>query len=435
MSAFGVGAAFLALLAAAFVAWPLWRRAVPAPLHDARRSDNIAAWRAAAAELDAQLDEGRIEAQEHERGRFELDRRLLAETVQPGAVEAREGGRATLIAVLLAVPLLAAAIYIALGSLGEARLEPALRELDAVQDPAERSTRLVALMPQIEAAAARRDVDGNYRFLLARSYMSLGRYAEAAARFAQLTALYPDDAGLLAQQAQALYLAGDRRLTPPIQALVDRAFAIDPAQVTLLGMVGMDRFQAGDYPGAVEAWQKLLARLPAEAPDAAVIREGIAMAQARASGMPAHADSATVAGAASPQATAELAESAPVTQATANAAPGAPSLRVGVRLDEGLSVAPEATVFVFARAVGGPPMPLAVARFRASELPREVMLDDSMAMAPGMSLSKFHQVTVTARVSRSGTVQATPGDAEGASGTLELQPGEQAISVVIDRTL
>jgi cytochrome c-type biogenesis protein CcmH len=53
-------------------------------------------------------------------------------------------------------------------------------------------------------------------------------------------------------------------------------------------------------------------------------------------------------------------------------------------------------------------------------LPATVTLDDSMAMMPAMKLSRFKQMVVGARISRSG--QATPqsGDLEGHTGVIEL---------------
>jgi cytochrome c-type biogenesis protein CcmH len=427
MSLFGLGAVLLVLLAVAFIAGPLRRAAVGAPLGDLRRAGNLEAWREARAELELQRQQGRIDAAEQARAQRELDRRLLAETDAPvHGVNDASGGRRALLLGMLLVPLAAVMLYAALGAHSQVELNAALAALERIEDPAGRSTRLVALLPQLEAAARGRDEEGQYRFLLARSYMTLGRYAEAAAYYEALTTEYPQDAGLLAQQAQALYLAGGRVLSPAVQALIDRALAIDPAQITLLGMVGMDRFQAGDFAGAIATWEKLLSQLPADAPDAAVIRDGIAMARARAGGGELVAEHAAQSAGAV----------AAVQGGDASTAPAdASGLRVAVSIAEGLQVPAEGTVFVFARAVNGPPMPLAVARFAVDELPREVRLDDSMAMAPGMKLSLFDQVTVTARISRSGTVTAAPGDAEGSSGPLQRRRGEQAVVVRVDRLL
>ncbi|MCP5091442.1 MAG: hypothetical protein GY949_11015 [Gammaproteobacteria bacterium] len=65
-------------------------------------------------------------------------------------------------------------------------------------------------------------------------------------------------------------------------------------------------------------------------------------------------------------------------------------------------VLPTDTIFIFARAVGGPPTPVAVLRRRVSDLPLDFLLNDSQAMSADAKLSNFEQVVVTARISRSG---------------------------------
>ena len=96
-------------------------------------------------------------------------------------------------------------------------------------------------------------------------------------------------------------------------------------------------------------------------------------------------------------------------------------------------VAPTDTLFIFARAEGGPRVPLAVSRGGARELPKAFVLDDSMAMAPGMKLSTASAVRIEARVSKSGNALPQPGDLVGASGV--VKPGARDVKIVIDRIL
>lgn len=99
------------------------------------------------------------------------------------------------------------------------------------------------------------------------------------------------------------------------------------------------------------------------------------------------------------------------------AVPGATSISGTVALTPALAFKAHAsdTVFVFARAVDGPPMPLAVIRKQVKDLPLQFTLDDSMAMWPAAKVSGYPRVVVTARVSKSGEGQAQPGDLQGES--------------------
>ena len=76
------------------------------------------------------------------------------------------------------------------------------------------------------------------------------------------------------------------------------------------------------------------------------------------------------------------------------------ALRLALSLAPGLSASPDATVFVFAR-TPGTPMPLAVDRFPARELPREVVLDEGSAMIPGQGLRSVPALEVP-RLAHSG---------------------------------
>ncbi len=112
----------------------------------------------------------------------------------------------------------------------------------------------------------------------------------------------------------------------------------------------------------------------------------------------------------------------------------AAAIDVEVSLAPGLAqqAAPETTVFVYAKAAAGPPMPLAVQRITVADLPTRLRLDDSMAMMPAMKLSSFPQVIVGARISPSGQAMPQPGDLEGETGPIPSGSAGQ-VTVTIDR--
>jgi len=117
------------------------------------------------------------------------------------------------------------------------------------------------------------------------------------------------------------------------------------------------------------------------------------------------------------------------------AAPAAVSLKVTVSLSPALAkfAAPDDVVFIFARAVQGPRMPLAIVRKQVKELPSTVILDDSVSMSPQIKLSNVPEVIVVARVSKSGTAGAQAGDLEGMSAS--VKPGKQTIDISIARVV
>ncbi|MDO8705330.1 MAG: hypothetical protein Q7J84_10335 [Sulfuricaulis sp.] len=107
------------------------------------------------------------------------------------------------------------------------------------------------------------------------------------------------------------------------------------------------------------------------------------------------------------------------------------SLKVTVSLSPAVAkqAAPEDVVFIFARAVHGPRMPLAIVRKQVKDLPTTVVLDDSHAMSPQMNLSSVPEVIVVARVSKSGMATAQAGDLEGVS--KPVKRGTKAITLSI----
>jgi cytochrome c-type biogenesis protein CcmH len=118
-----------------------------------------------------------------------------------------------------------------------------------------------------------------------------------------------------------------------------------------------------------------------------------------------------------------------------SAAPGdSTHIVVKVSLDPKLKgkVLPSDTLFVFAKAADGPPMPLAIARLTAAQLPTSVTLTDAMSMMPNMTLSKYPQIILGARISKSGNAIAQSGDFQTLSAAVS-NSGTEPIRLTIDR--
>ncbi len=122
--------------------------------------------------------------------------------------------------------------------------------------------------------------------------------------------------------------------------------------------------------------------------------------------------------------------SAPAPEPSAAPEPASgPTFGVELAIDPALAdgLSGSETVFVIARAAGGPPTPLAVRRMTVADLPTRLGLSDGDAMVDGMNISTFPEIVITARVSMSGGVSAQPGDLQGESGPVSVMevPGTQ----------
>src|ERR1700722_1177260 len=118
---------------------------------------------------------------------------------------------------------------------------------------------------------------------------------------------------------------------------------------------------------------------------------------------------------------------------------GAPSstahIVVNVALDPKFkdSVGPNDTLFVFAKAAHGPPMPLAITRLTAAQLPARLTLTDAMGMVPGLTLSRFPQIVVGARISKSGNATAQRGDLQTLSASTTTAQSEPVQLIIAER--
>ena len=401
-----VGAALIAS-ALLFVVPPLLRRS--SRTGATRDAVNVAVYRDQLRELDLDLRAGTLAADQHEKARREIEARLLAD-VGGGEAPAQSPRRARAVALALglAVPLCALAVYLAVGNPGAL--------LSQTSDGGNRhglsAQQFEALVARLAARLKDNPEDAEGWMMLGRSYAVLGRFGEAREAYAKAAARTPRDAQLLADYADALAMAQGGTLQGEPEKIILRALTIDPYNVKALLLAGTAAFNRNDHPAAIRHWERVLGLLPAESDMVQRVRASIAEARSLAG---------------PPGRKAQIAKPAQ--------AQGGSRVSGVVRLAPELAgkVAPGDTVFIFARAAEGPRMPLAILRKRGSDLPAEFTLDDSMAMAPQMKLSTFPRVVIGARVSKSANANPQPGDLQGLSAAVKV--GAKSVSVVIDTEL
>ncbi|HEY3699300.1 MAG TPA: c-type cytochrome biogenesis protein CcmI [Spongiibacteraceae bacterium] len=403
---FFISAAILCAIAMLFVIAPwLMKGRLRGSSRDDRSDSIIAIAKARLAEIERDFNNGMIGAENYQQLTFEQQRQLLQEADSQKSFAPTRQGRSLLLVFALSLPLFASVFYFYFGSWPDWQIQRLLdrseQELQAGQD---NRAALEALRKALEHRLMQRDDDqGRRRFMLARLDMEFGRYKDAVEQLGLLLKKYPEDANIAAQYTQALYLASNRKFTAEVLQQAQHVLQLDPNQTAVLGLLGIAAFEQKDFVQALLHWRQLLRLLPTDTPSVAIIEQGIKQAEQ---------------------------------QLGPDGIPG-PKITISVSLSAELinALPPHGTLFVFAKAVDGPPMPLAVARLDPARLPLEVTLDDSMAMAPGMNLSSAKQVQVLARITASGQVRAEPGDLEGSSRPLTIVPDRQKLTLQIDRRL
>ncbi|MDY0935340.1 c-type cytochrome biogenesis protein CcmI [Pseudomonas viridiflava] len=389
---FWMATGLLLLVALGFLLIPVLR-GQRAQREEDRTALNVALYQERLSELQGQQEEGVLSAMQIQSARDEAARELLADT--EGAEKARTArlGKPWLLLAAVLVPVLGMGAYLQLGASDKVELS---REFS--QPP----TSLADMTQRLERTVQAQPDSSESLYFLARSYMAQNRPGDAAQMFERAAGLAGRPPELLGQWAQALYFASDKHFTPQVQALTDEALKADPREVTSLGLLGIAAFETERYQAAVDYWTRLLNVLPAQDPSRSALEGGIARAR----------------------------ENLKTGAKPALAASRAASIKVRVDLAPALKdkVQPRDSVFIFARAVDGPPAPLAVKRITVAELPAEVELSDADAMMPQLKLSNFPQVQLVARVSRAG--QPTTGEWVGRSQPLASDSGAQQALII-----
>lgn len=253
--------------------------------------------------------------------------------------------------------------------------------------------------------------------LLAESSKMLGEYAQAANAYREAAKHIELDDWLKVDYAEALFLDAGGRFSDDTVALLEQALVTDPDNEKGLWLLGMANFQAEDYAEAIRHWSRLQSGIEDNDGVRDAIGEQIAAARSRmeegaADGAP---------------------DAAPAGNARSAPDEGGRRIAVLVSIAPELleRAAPDDTVFVYAKAASGPPMPLAIRRFRAADLPLETYLGREDSMTPAMTLDDFDSLRVIARVSRSGQAAAQAGDfigesllAPGAGDAIEVHIGD-----------
>jgi cytochrome c-type biogenesis protein CcmH len=275
----------LVAIALAFVLPPLLQGAPTNAGADEKKDANLEIYRDQLSELEADLRNGIISPGQYQQDRDEIERRLLddistADELTQTKTKQPAYGRGPVYAIALGIPVMAAALYLLLGNsaagFGAPTTLPQAPFAGGSQGNGQMSQQQIEanvalLAKRLEQNPA--DVEG--WIVLARSQMSLGKYADAGNAYAKATALKIADADLLADYAFAMAMANGRQLQGQPFDLIKKALQIDPGNAKALELAGSAEFQAKNYKQAIDYWQKVLAKTPPDSELARTVTQNI----------------------------------------------------------------------------------------------------------------------------------------------------------------
>ena len=406
MTGFFLATALLVLVVLAILVRPLLRPSKASNAVD-RREANLEIFRDQLSELERDRSEGSLAEADFEQAKSELQRRLLEEvqfeTKRPGA----RGGRKTALALLVLIPLAAAACYAILGN--PQALDPMLTQ--ARVSPQDLEGMLGKLVERLK----KNPDDTKGWVMLARSYKALGRYEESAEAYSHGGSLLDSEATLLSDYAEVLGQLNGGQFDGKAGELITRALKIDPNEPQALFLAGAAATDRNDFAGVADYWGRLLLQLEPDSEEAKSMESAVNKAReiiAQGGGKTGQ----------------------PASKASAGEAAAKPEGISGEVMISGkiaLQAKPDDLLFIFARADDGSRMPLAVLRAQVSELPLSFKFDDSMALPGGKKISEHATVTIEARVAKAGKAQTSSGDLFGSVNG--IKPGSTNTKVVIDQ--
>jgi len=380
----------LLLVAALFIAVPFYigrNRELEVELFNVAEQANIDVFRDQQAQYQQQFEGGEISAEQQALMLAEAEQLLLSNTASVRQQQDTRQGLWLLPILIIVMSLASIFIYRSLGSAVDQQITESLAEQQSQWTP--------ELIATIGERAKQRPNNVYYWTILAEEAMGRGDMVAAEGYFAEAIRVQPNESYLLGQYAQALFFVEENRFSATVIAAVDRAFAVDSSNQTVLGLKGIQAFQEADYRRAITYWQGAARGLNPASDSWLALQNGIQQAQQLAGEAPSEGDDFR--------------------------------LMINLSIDPSIQYSPDQLVFVAIIEADGPPMPVAARKLAASQLPLALELSDRDVLMAGRSLADAGKIKVVARLSSSGSATPQEGDwqvvsdiIDGRSGTLNL---------------
>ncbi|WP_114639041.1 c-type cytochrome biogenesis protein CcmI [Polynucleobacter necessarius] len=357
-----------------------------------RRQMNAVIYREELDKLAAEHAAGLMNSEEYEMSHAEMRQRLFQDVSEEDDRSVMGSPKKTAIALCILISFFSCGLYFYLGD--------ALR---VAQNNQERPVTQEGVEKMVAQFAAKMEKDpSNLQgwAMLARSYRIMGRNADAAKAYGRAGSFVDSDPELLAEFADVLASNANGSFAGKPLQLIGQALKLDPNNLLALWLSGTASFNDGDYKKAVQTWEKLAKQLPPNSDEARAIKGSIDQARSKSGITNPIASIKRISG------TIEI----------------APNLQSKIR--------PGDTVMVIARQAGER-MPIAVLKTTVTSFPMRFELDDALAMNPSMPLSQFEQLTVEARITKSGMAKPEVGDLISVVKTVKV--GANSVRLLVDQ--
>lgn len=389
---------------------------------------NAVVYRDQMAELDREYLMGNLNHEELKVARDELAQRLLTDIDAATADVAQSEPAATdvvwrkpwmgIALLVFVVPVSSMLMYATLG-------QPAALDPLALQQGIDASSEVTPeKLTEMATALTRRLQDEPNSMegwvMLGRVQRARGHFEEAAEALGRALSLSSDD-NISIERAEVLSQINGGSFAGEPWRIIQRVLSADPHHLNALFLAGSASYAEMNFRSALRFWERAREVVPADSPDAPELDRAIAEAREKM-GLPAI-----------PPRAATNHPEAPRTSPTADVLASSISGRVSVVNELKGLIAPTDTVFVYATAVSGSRMPVAIVKTTADKLPFDFVLDDRTAMDPSVKLSGMDEVTVRVRISKSGQAVPQPGD-YGVSLT-PVKPGSKGLNLMVRDSL
>ena len=422
----------LLILALAFIIYPFIDKKNTAADHGHLLAANVAVFRDTEMLLNNQLKAGDIDQAQYEELLAEAQQLLLANTEQIEGYKTTQQpmkkGVWLLPVLLLSVPLVTFVAYSKLGAAADQQIADLLKlqftkasELNRTPQPnngtaAENADDAEAaqqfyrelhqqLAEQVTARVKERPENTYYWVILAQQATARGDIQAANNYYFRALEFMPNDGYLLAQYAETQFILANSQFTQSVIQALDKAFAVDSSNSTVLGLKGIQAFEDKQWQLAITYWQGALQQVERGSSTASTLETGIRHAKDNLQAS---------------QLQSQLRTEKTVNSENSTTSAISQSLQLLVSIDPSINFDPQQTVFVALVANAGPPMPLAARKLQARDLPIQISLSDADAVMVGHNLSGAKEFKAIARLSQTGSATPQSGDWEVSTGAIQL---------------